>query len=479
MLTIAAQVSLRQAIADALSGDTIIFDTGLSGQTIRLATTLTLSKNVTIDGSALASPITISGDTDNDGTGNVRVFHVSYVTASMIALNITKGISTGYYGGGGIWNEGGTLTVKNVTFSQNVAYGGGGGINNNGIYNASILAVINSTFSNNSGGDGGGISNYGGILNVTNSTFSGNYASHGGGIYGSSLTITNSTFSGNIATLSGNSNGGGVYNTTGSIHFANNIIANSTGGDCVYSGTFITNINNLVEDGSCSASLSGDPKLAALASNGGPTQTMALQTGSSAIDAGDDATCSASPVNSLDQRGIARPQGIHCDIGAYEYQASTAPSVSINGGFNKYPKPTSKIPTSWVAASFAATDGKSTTIKQEGAASIKIIGANGKTKTLTQTRKLSGAKGNAFKFSYWVKASNKPTLGLCQAQVSFYSGTLLKGTKTLKCPAGKTYDWKQVTMNFTAPAAYTSVKVIFTYSKAGGTIWFDAVGLIK
>jgi hypothetical protein len=70
-----------------------------------------------------------------------------------------------------------------------------------------------------------------------------------------------------------------------------------------------------VEDGSCSASLSGDPKLGALADNGGPTQTHALLGGSPAINAGDDVICPTT-----DQRGIVRPQGEHCDIGAYEYE---------------------------------------------------------------------------------------------------------------------------------------------------------------
>jgi len=55
-----------------------------------------------------------------------------------------------------------------------------------------------------------------------------------------------------------------------------------------------------------------------LQNNGGPTQTMALGPGSAAIDAADDATCAADPVNNLDQRGVTRPQGLHCDIGAVE-----------------------------------------------------------------------------------------------------------------------------------------------------------------
>ena len=45
---------------------------------------------------------------------------------------------------------------------------------------------------------------------------------------------------------------------------------------------------------------------------------MALGWGSAAIDAGDDAVCAADPVNNLDQRGVTRPQGPGCDVGAFE-----------------------------------------------------------------------------------------------------------------------------------------------------------------
>ena len=56
---------------------------------------------------------------------------------------------------------------------------------------------------------------------------------------------------------------------------------------------------------------------------------MALGPGSAALDAADDAICAAPPVNNLDQRGIARPQGPHCDIGAVEQiQEPTAVSLS-------------------------------------------------------------------------------------------------------------------------------------------------------
>jgi hypothetical protein len=74
-----------------------------------------------------------------------------------------------------------------------------------------------------------------------------------------------------------------------------------------------------------------DPKLGALADNGGSTQTFALLPGSPAIDKGDDATCAASPVNNLDQRGETRPKGPHCDIGAFESNLPTTNTVQRQG----------------------------------------------------------------------------------------------------------------------------------------------------
>jgi hypothetical protein len=74
----------------------------------------------------------------------------------------------------------------------------------------------------------------------------------------------------------------------------------------------------------CGLDRTGNPILAALANNGGPTQTMALQPGSAAIDTADPAKC---PGN--DQRGVTRPQGSACDIGAFEVADLTPPTITI------------------------------------------------------------------------------------------------------------------------------------------------------
>jgi CSLREA domain-containing protein len=275
-----------------------------------------------------------------DSGGGILNFGTLKVTSSVITANSASSLGGGIYSqlatltvtnsvvrgnsadhGGGIESSG-TLTVAKSTFSGNSTPGLGGGIDSSG-----TLTVTNSTFSGNSAFDGGGIAHSGSstVAKVTNSTFSGNSAElFGGGIFSSDnsiLTVTNSTLSGNAASGAGAA-GGGIYKFagtgSGTVTLKNTIVANSTdGGNCA--GTIINGGNNLDSGATCgwgsnNNSLSNtDPKLGALASNGGPTQTMALLSGSPAIDAGADAGCPAT-----DQRGKARPQGTHCDIGAYE-----------------------------------------------------------------------------------------------------------------------------------------------------------------
>ena len=177
------------------------------------------------------------------------------------------------------------------------------------------LTVQGSLFENNSSSNGGAIFNEnGGSLAVINSTFSGNSAVIGGAFFVRSTnpqTITNSTISGNTATTFT----GGI-DSLATITLRNTIVANntdpsSTNKNC--SGIFFDGGNNLFwpADTTCPGILD-NPLLVPLADNGGPTQTMALPLGSPAIDAY-TANCPAT-----DQRGVTRPQGFRCDIGAFE-----------------------------------------------------------------------------------------------------------------------------------------------------------------
>ena len=104
--------SLRDTIATASSGDTIVFDNKLNGQTITLTSgELAISKNLDIEGLG-AKNLTVSG---NDSS---RVFDVSVgVTATIAKLAIAHGMADT---GGGIDNAG-NLTLMNDILAGNRA----------------------------------------------------------------------------------------------------------------------------------------------------------------------------------------------------------------------------------------------------------------------------------------------------------------------------------------------------------------------
>jgi CSLREA domain-containing protein len=309
--------------------------------------------------------ITISGNEE------WRVLQVG-PGAKLTLHNLTVADGSADGEGGGIYNQLGTLKVDHSTLSNNSADFGGGIYNQNG-----TLKVINSTLSGNSALEGGGIRN-GGTLEVTNSTLSGNSSTgspgFGGGIVNSgpgiTATVTRSTLSNNTtattsgsgggiyndlatltvinSTLSGNNNGGnfsgsgGIHNNNGTLNvisstFSNNGVRNDggttalgntilenvpTGNNCV--GTVTDDGYNISDDGSCNftettSKNSTDPKLASsLANNGGPTQTIALLMGSPALNAIPKGQNGCGTEIKTDQRGVKRPQGNKCDIGAFE-----------------------------------------------------------------------------------------------------------------------------------------------------------------
>ncbi len=246
--------------------------------------------------------------------GGIRVFNSStYITQSEIIGNSAANNA------GGIYSTG-LLTITYSTIQDNNTNGSGGGIYNSN-FGASMLLNRCTVVGNHSYKDGGGIYNTYGTLTVTNSTISGNQAkpefqeSYGGGIYrhsDGSVLIFNSTVTKNSA-----SKGSGLW---GGATTYGSIIANQISGiDCEY-GTIISQGYNIDSDGSClDGSINTDipntnPLIGHLANNGGPTWTHALLPGSPAIDAIPVAECDAA----TDQRGVSRPQGSGCDIGAYE-----------------------------------------------------------------------------------------------------------------------------------------------------------------
>ncbi|MBW4677408.1 MAG: putative Ig domain-containing protein [Desmonostoc geniculatum HA4340-LM1] len=288
--------------------------------------------------------LTITGGSDS--VGGIGSFENLTINNSTISGN------SGFFGG--IFNSG-TVTINNSTISGNTGFVIGG------IANQGIATINNSTISGNSGG-GGGIFNQG-TLSLTNSTISGNSGRQLGGIVnGGIATITNSTISGNtsqgdaggIGNLDGTLNlisstitnntadsdndgggdGGGIYIIDGTVTAQNTIIAGNfdSGNEAPdISGAVTGNANNLIGSltgasgtigtGSditfASAGITNISQvLAALANNGGATQTHALVAGSAAINAGNSAFIPSGVTT--DQRGTTRIIGGTVDIGAYE-----------------------------------------------------------------------------------------------------------------------------------------------------------------
>ncbi|HEX3897303.1 MAG TPA: choice-of-anchor Q domain-containing protein [Rudaea sp.] len=325
--------------------DLITFDSGVfaTPQTITLGSSLPLltdTATTTIDG---GNVVTV------DGNNVAQVFGIGFTSPSATAIlrNLTVAHGTTDSYGGGVFMSGATLELDHDTLLGNQATYGGGGL----WTQSGVTTIDNCVFTANSSpgpGSGGGIGNSASILNISNSTFTGNSAGSGGGAiftaYGGTMTITNSTFNGNstgyygsairnfssdpanafttvtldYVTIVGNSTGSGYgaldAETNASNTVSNSIIAGNTGGDC--NGTINDLGHNFYGNNSCGAPGSGDPQLAPLGYTGGLTPTMPPLTGSPVIDA---AACDAV---TTDQRGLARPQGDGCDIGAAEAETS-------------------------------------------------------------------------------------------------------------------------------------------------------------
>jgi hypothetical protein len=316
---------LKAAITSAASGDTISLAAGCTY-------TLTTADNPGLGSGSNGLPVinktlTIAGNgatITRSGATQFRFFEV-FATGSLTLdqLTLSNGSLNGSAGvtlGGAIFVRQAPLTIRNSTLASNQAPGGGA------IFTDGTSTVAGTTFVGNSSGTeiGGAIWQAFGTFTVTNSSFSGNSAFSGSAIFSpATVNVTNSTFSGNIATSG--VGGGALYNSSpGAFTLQNTIVANNTGGNCTtagFGGTPVTDGGHNISwpDATCPG-LNADPKLGPLASNGGPTQTFALQSGSPAMDAVPPAGAGCPPT---DQRGVSRPQGPSCDIGAFEVSVAT------------------------------------------------------------------------------------------------------------------------------------------------------------
>ncbi|MBL9137057.1 MAG: hypothetical protein JNK85_14390 [Verrucomicrobiales bacterium] len=303
--------SLRQALADAAAkpgADRITFAPGFKGP-IPLATFIDIedADGVSIDASSEPGGVTLSG-------GNAhRLFRIAAGSkVELRRLRLTEGLVVGNYPegyGGAVFVEG-QLTLVECSLTGNTAFAGGAaGIASNG---SASLTAERCTFAGNSADHGGAVQ-VEGILTALSSTFTGNSAKIAGGAisapFGHEVKLTHCTVSAN----SSGQQGGGLYGDNVSLLYC--VVAGNTSPvDANISGVPTLSGTNLTV---------GDPQLAALADNGGPTSTMALLTGSPARNA---ATGSSA---TTDQRG--RPMNGVPDLGAFESQpvVNQAPSFAV------------------------------------------------------------------------------------------------------------------------------------------------------
>ncbi len=288
------------------------------------------------------------------------------LTNSTVANNTLAAAANG----AGIFNDKGTLTLTNSTVSGNTATAGSGGgiLNDHGIVTLDGSSISGNTVSDRAAG----IFNISGPLVLLGSTVSDNHAIHaGGGIFNifGTATLLNTTISGNtaeyaggvenlagtlalaFATVAGNSAssfGGGLYTSgykdaPGTTTLGQSVILGNSAPrdeDCgaaqsAFAALTSVGYNVVGTATGCPSGGSGDTTALSpasvlkevLADNGGPTKTHALVFGSPAINR---VPC----INTIDQRGVARPQGGNCDSGAFEATtvATATLTLATNGG---------------------------------------------------------------------------------------------------------------------------------------------------
>lgn len=313
---------------DNSSGDLDVDDVGSASTTIRGAgarsTKLVGTGDDRVfeltDGSerVAMSGITVTGGGEVDQGGGIFADGRLDLTDSAVVGNRVSSLSGSNQGAGIFVSE--QVNLRNVTISGNIATRGpsssfgpqGGGLFDNGSPPSTLVNVtISGNQANGAGAQGGGI-----FYNADANTAS----------------YTNVSLVGNSVSGAG-AQAGGIF-VNDELTLKNTIVAlNRIGAarsNCFLNDTLHSAGHNLEEGTDCAFTAEGDlrnrnPLLGPLANNGGSVDTRALLSGSPAIDAGTSTGCPAT-----DARGITRPQGPSCDIGAFE----TAVPGSGPGGSN-------------------------------------------------------------------------------------------------------------------------------------------------
>jgi CSLREA domain-containing protein len=312
--------TLREALATSTGEATIVVPPGT--YTAESAS-FRLTDNRTIVGAgADATRISAPGR---------RVIMVATGAATITGVRISDGVATSGGGAGIHVASGASLTLRDSLVDHNTGDLGAG------IYSEGTLTVERSLVQANDAegsptAHGGGVTVNGRTATLINTTLSDNSAEGSGGglhVTGSgAVTLRNVTLAENTAT---DTPGHAIYQQFGTIAATNTLVTRTDAGACRLNDG-ITWTAGMVQgaDTTCGAAdanltVGVDPLASVLGNNGGPTLTHALQLGSPAIDAG-DVSCPAT-----DQRGVARPQGAACDIGAFEAPAPPPPQGGDGG----------------------------------------------------------------------------------------------------------------------------------------------------
>ena len=319
--------------SDTLSNNTATGSGGAidneTGGTV-MDTQSTFSKNMAViagGGIENSNGLTLTSDTFDSNVSTGPGGGIDNQTAGVLTITGTTITSNSASSGGGLSSDGNT-TITSATIASNSATTGGGIANNS----VAVLTITGATIASNSASNGGGILNAGSAT-LTNSTVADNSASlEGGGLVDqgpAALTLVACTVSGNSATA-----GGGLYNISpGAIAtLTDTIIAGNVepgGASDDINGNDagdVTGSFNLIGTGGSGGIINGQNNnivltslanlnLAPLGNYGGPTETIALLSGSPAIGAGVAVTGVTT-----DQRGF--PLSNPVDIGSYQAQSN-------------------------------------------------------------------------------------------------------------------------------------------------------------
>lgn len=408
------------------------------------------------------------------GAGYAGIFRIDTPTQlDLLGVTLSGGNARNeLFGGAIVVYPGASLELVDSAVMHNQAAGGGG------LLVEGAATLIRSTVADNqavgAGASGGGIyALTGSTTELEDSTVTDNSATgqqaNGGGITlgsgqaGASLSVLFSTITNNRASYAGNINvayagfppleigdsivAGGVATGAGATASSNCLILNfSRNGQNPESGQIIDDGHNLEDRDQCLFSPSRDdlvntnPMLAALANNGGDTDTVAPMPGSPAIDHATFSHC-----GTVDQRHVLRPQGRACDIGAVEVRQSFWLPIRVSG---------------WLIIHFLLgarftpkVGGDASLILETGGVGVTSAGCSpGQVRAKGQACHAAEITGHAYKKG---KAGIKTAL---TASLTSAQQTALKHGKTLRLIAVLTYSSHRHTTystshNFTIPGS--------------------------